>query len=348
MFLRCSNTTSEQTTQLFTETDHLSSFSQISAIDYYQTLHHSSIAITPYPAGHVLGAAMFLIEIAGLKVLFTGDYSREDDRHLVSASLPKHIKPDVLITESTYGTASHMPRMEKEARFISLITSILDRGGRVLMPVFALGRAQELLLILEEYWETHERYRQYPIYYASSLARRCMTVYQTYIHAMNDNIKSLFRSKMAAIGESAGKDGKVIGGTNPFEMRWVRSLKSLDRFDDVGGCVMLAAPGMMQNGVSRELLERWCPDPKNGVVLTGYSVEGTLAKSILNEPTEIQAFKKEHTSRRSGREEADRVMIPRRCSIDELSFAAHVDYGQNSSFIDEVGAKVIAQERSAK
>ncbi|KAF3312773.1 endoribonuclease ysh1 [Orbilia oligospora] len=339
--VRVSNTTSEQTTQLFSETDHLSSFSQISAIDYYQTLHHSSIAITPYPAGHVLGAAMFLIEIAGLKILFTGDYSREDDRHLVSASLPKHIKPDILITESTYGTASHMPRPEKEARFISLVTSILDRGGRVLMPVFALGRAQELLLILEEYWEVHERYRQYPIYYASSLARRCMSVYQTYIHAMNDNIKALFRSKMAAIGEAAGKDGQVIGGTNPFEMRWVRSLKSLDRFDDVGGCVMLAAPGMMQNGVSRELLERWCPDPKNGVILTGYSVEGTLAKSILNEPTEIQAFKKEHTSRRSGREEADRVMIPRRCSIDELSFAAHVDYGQNSSFIEEVGAKVI-------
>ncbi|KAK6353082.1 endoribonuclease ysh1 [Orbilia brochopaga] len=339
--VRVSNTTSEQTTQLFSETDHLSSFSQISAIDYHQTLHHASIAITPYPAGHVLGAAMFLIEIAGLKILFTGDYSREEDRHLVSATLPKHVKPDILITESTYGTASHMPRPEKEARFLSLITSILDRGGRVLMPVFALGRAQELLLILEEYWEMHEKYQQYPIYYASSLARRCMTVYQTYIGAMNDNIRSLFRSKMAAIGEAAGKNGQALGGTSPFDMKWVRSLKSLDRFDDVGGCVMLAAPGMMQNGVSRELLERWCPDPKNGVILTGYSVEGTLAKSILNEPTEIQAFKKENTSRRSGREEAARVMIPRRCSIDELSFAAHVDYGQNSSFIEEVGAKVI-------
>ncbi|EWC47091.1 hypothetical protein DRE_03460 [Drechslerella stenobrocha 248] len=339
--VRVSNTTSEQTTQLFTETDHLTSFSQISAIDYHQTLHHSSIAITPYPAGHVLGAAMFLIEIAGLKILFTGDYSREEDRHLVSATLPKHVKPDILITESTYGTASHMPRAEKEARFISLVTSILDRGGRVLMPVFALGRAQELLLILEEYWEMHDKYQQYPIYYASSLARRCMSVYQTYIGAMNDNIRSLFRSKMAAIGEAAGKDGQTLGGTSPFDMKWVRSLKSLDRFDDVGGCVMLAAPGMMQNGVSRELLERWCPDSKNGVILTGYSVEGTLAKSILNDPTEIQAFKKENTSRRGGREEAARVMIPRRCSIDELSFAAHVDYGQNSSFIEEVGAKVI-------
>ncbi|KAF3927023.1 hypothetical protein ABW21_db0203663 [Orbilia brochopaga] len=327
--VRVSNTTSEQTTQLFSETDHLSSFSQISAIDYHQTLHHASIAITPYPAGHVLGAAMFLIEIAGLKILFTGDYSREEDRHLVSATLPKHVKPDILITESTYGTASHMPRPEKEARFLSLVTSILDRG------------AQELLLILEEYWEMHEKYQQYPIYYASSLARRCMTVYQTYIGAMNDNIRALFRSKMAAIGEAAGKNGQALGGTSPFDMKWVRSLKSLDRFDDVGGCVMLAAPGMMQNGVSRELLERWCPDSKNGVILTGYSVEGTLAKSILNEPTEIQAFKREHTSRRGGREEAAKVMVPRRCSIDELSFAAHVDYGQNSSFIEEVGAKVI-------
>ncbi len=65
---------------------------QIEAIDYHTTHTISSIRITPYPAGHVLGAAMFLIEIAGLKIFFTGDYSREDDRHLVSAEVPKGVK----------------------------------------------------------------------------------------------------------------------------------------------------------------------------------------------------------------------------------------------------------------
>ncbi|KAL7270511.1 endoribonuclease ysh1 [Rhizina undulata] len=312
---------------LYSEADHLSSYSRIEAIDYHTTLTHSGISITPYHAGHVLGGAMFFIEIAGLKILFTGDYSREDDRHLVSAEVPP-TKPDVLICESTYGTATHMPRLEKEARLMKLTTEILLRGGRVLMPVFALGRAQELLLILDEYWEKHPQFQTYPIYYASNLARKCMDVYRTYINTMNDKIKR-------AMFEGEGR--------NPWDFRWVRSLKSIDRFEDVGGCVMLASPGMLQNGVSRELLERWAPDPRNGLVLTGYSVEGTMAKQIMNEPPEIPAIMTVNRVNNSNRRDAEsqQVMIPRRCSIDELSFAAHVDYGQNSGFIEEVGAKVV-------
>lgn len=215
---------------LYTEADHLSSYSRIEAIDYHTTLTHAGISITPYHAGHVLGGAMFFIEIAGLKILFTGDYSREDDRHLVSAEVP-HQKPDLLICESTYGTATHMPRLEKEARLMKMTTEILNRGGRVLMPVFALGRAQELLLILDEYWEKHPAYQSYPIYYASNLARKCMDVYRTYINTMNDKIKR-------AMFEGEGR--------NPWDFRWVRSLKTIDRFEDVGGCVMLASPGMLQ------------------------------------------------------------------------------------------------------
>lgn len=215
---------------LYNEADHLSSYSRIEAIDYHTTLTHAGISITPYHAGHVLGGAMFFIEIAGLKIMFTGDYSREDDRHLVSAEIPPD-KPDLLICESTYGTATHMPRLEKEARLMKMTTDILTRGGRVLMPVFALGRAQELLLILDEYWEKHPQFQTYPIYYASNLARKCMDVYRTYINTMNDRIKK-------AMFEEEGR--------NPWDFRWVRSLKAIDRFEDVGGCVMLASPGMMQ------------------------------------------------------------------------------------------------------
>jgi len=272
---------------LYTEADHLSTFPSIEAIDYYTTHTISSIRVTPYPAGHVLGAAMFLIEIAGLKILFTGDYSRENDRHLIPAQVPKNTKVDVLITESTYGIASHIPRLEREASLMKSITQILNRGGRALLPVFALGRAQELLLILDEYWGKHPEYQKIPIYYASNLARKCMVVYQTYIGAMNDNIKRLFSERMAE-AEASGNSDVTRGG--PWDFKYIRSLKSLDRFEDVGGCVMLASPGMMQSGVSRELLERWAPDQKNGVVITGYSVEGTMAKIIGTEPETIPAI----------------------------------------------------------
>jgi cleavage and polyadenylation specificity factor subunit 3 len=337
--IRVGNTSAESTKNvpLYSENDHLTSFPQIEAIDYNTTHTISGIKITPYPAGHVLGAAMYLIEIAGLNILFTGDYSREEDRHLISAKIPKGVKVDVLITESTYGVASHVPRAERETALMKSITTILGRGGRVLMPVMALGRAQELLLILDEYWTKHSEYQKVPVYYASNLARKCMAVYQTYIESMNDNIRRLFRERMA---ESEAKGTPSRG---PWDFQYIRSLKNLDRFEDVGSCVMLASPGMLQSGVSRELLERWAPDPRNGVIVTGYSVEGTMGKQILNDPESIPAIMTSHGGENRGRPgtQSDRVMIPRRCSVQEYSFAAHVDGKENQEFINEVGASVI-------
>lgn len=286
---------------------------------------------------------MYLIEIAGLKVLFTGDYSREKDRHLIPAEVPEDVKIDVLITESTFGVSSHIPRLEREAALMRTVTGVLNRGGRALLPVAALGRAQELLLIFDEYWARHQEYQKYPIYYASNLARRCMLVYQTYIGQMNENIKRMFRERMNEAEAAGGANNSLTRG-GPWDFRFIRSLKSLDRFDDVGGCVMLASPGMLQSGVSRELLERWAPDQKNGVVITGYSVEGTMAKEIMKMPEQIQAIMSKGTgaSRRSALgKEADRVMIPRRCSVDEFSFAAHVDGQENREFIEEVNAPVV-------
>lgn len=338
--VRVGNASSNESSQpVYTEQDHANTFPMIEAIDYYTTHTISSIRITPYPAGHVLGAAMFLVEIAGLNIFFTGDYSREQDRHLVSAEVPRGVKIDVLITESTYGVASHVPRLEREQALMKSITGILNRGGRALLPVFALGRAQELLLILDEYWAKHPEFQKIPIYYASNLARKCMVVYQTYIGAMNDNIKRLFRERMAeaeVTGDGAGKGG-------PWDFKYIRSLKSLDRFEDVGSCVMLASPGMLQSGVSRELLERWAPSDKNGVIITGYSVEGTMARQIMQEPEQIQAVvtRNAAAARRAPGGDAEKVMIPRRCSVQEYSFAAHVDGNENREFIEEVAAPVV-------
>ncbi|KAF1927098.1 uncharacterized protein M421DRAFT_421964 [Didymella exigua CBS 183.55] len=332
------SSSSETKIQMYTEQDHLNTFPMIESIDFYTTHTVSGIRITPYPAGHVLGAAMFLIEIAGLKILFTGDYSREDDRHLVSASVPKEVKIDVLITESTFGISTHTPRVERETQLMKAITDILNRGGRALLPVFALGRAQELLLILDEYWGKHPQYQKVPIYYNSSLARRCMQVYQTYVGAMNDNIKRLTKQRFA----EAEAEGDV-GRRGAWDLRFVRSLKNLERFDDMSGCVMLASPGMMQSGTSRELLERWAPDPRNGVIITGYSVEGTMAKQIVHEPEQIPAImtRAANNNRRVGQRENEQIMIPRRCTVQEYSFAAHVDGKENMEFVQEVAAPVV-------
>ena len=320
--------------QLYSEQDILSTLPQIQTISFNTTHTHNGIKITPYPAGHVLGACMYLIEIAGLNVLFTGDYSRENDRHLIPASVPRGVKVDCLITESTFGISTHTPLHERETALTKSITSILNRGGRALLPVSAVGQTQNLLLILEDYWNRHPEFRQYPIYYASNLARKCMVVFQTYIDSMNASIRSKFA------------EAQANGGTGgPWDFEFIRNLRhGAERFEDVGGCVMLAAPGMMQNGTSRAFLEKWAPDAKNGVVATGYSVEGTMGKQILQEPDSIPSVMNKNTQNTLGKRPGgpeQTTMIPRRCTVQEVSFAAHVDGQENREFIEEVDAKVV-------
>lgn len=81
----------------------------------------------------------------------------------------------------------------------------------------------------------------------------------------------------------------------------------------------MASPGMMQSGLSRELFESWCTDAKNGVIIAGYCVEGTLAKTILSEPEEITTMLGQK--------------LPLKMSVDYISFSAHTDYQQTSEFI---------------
>lgn len=300
---------------LYTDEDLVESFDKIETIDYHSTIEVNGIKFTAFHAGHVLGAAMFQIEIAGLKILFTGDYSREVDRHLNSAEVPPQ-PSDVLIVESTFGTATHEPRLHREKKLTQLIHSTVGKGGRVLMPVFALGRAQELMLVLEEYWQNHFEELgngQVPIYYASDLARKCMNVYQTYVNMMNDDIRKKFRNSQ----------------TNPFIFKNIAYLKNLDDFEDFGPSVMLASPGMLQSGISRDLLEKWCPEEKNLILITGYSVEGTMAKYIILEPDTIPSVNNPEIS------------IPRRCQVEEISFAAHVDFQENLEFIEQIHASNI-------
>lgn len=104
--------------KLFTEEQMLVSWSTILSFDFEQEIllppsstSTTSVRFTSFAAGHVLGACMFLIEIAGVRVLYTGDYSTEEDRHLVPAKVPVwENKPDVMICESTYGLVEFLAR----------------------------------------------------------------------------------------------------------------------------------------------------------------------------------------------------------------------------------------------
>lgn len=300
-FLRVSNIAVDD--QIYDDKDLNSCVAKVEIIDFHQEKMHNGIKFTPYNAGHVLGACMYLIEIGGVKVLYTGDYSLENDRHLMAAELPA-CSPDVLIVESTYGVQVHQSVVEREGRFTGQVEAVVRRGGRCLIPVFALGRTQELLLILDEHWQAHPDLQDVPIYFASKLAAKALRVYQTYINMMNERIR------------------KQIAISNPFQFEHISNLKSLDDFDDSGPSVVMASPGMLQSGVSRQLFERWCSDKRNACIIPGYVVEGTLAKKILSEPTEIVAL--------------DGRVIPMNCTVEYISFSAHADFVGTSGFVDKL------------
>jgi len=173
---------------LYDESDLSYSMDQIIPIRFHEEVELDGVKFQAYNAGHVLGAAMFLVEIDGVRILYTGDYSREEDRHLKAAEIPK-VDVDILIVEATYGKNIHEPRQMREDKFKYRVHDIIKKGGRCLLPCFALGRAQELLLILNEYWEEHEELKDVPIYYAGSLAQKSLSVFRTYRNMMGDVVR---------------------------------------------------------------------------------------------------------------------------------------------------------------
>lgn len=303
---------------LYTEAELQACVDKIELIDYHQTISLGrGLKFYALNAGHVLGAAMFFIEIGGRTVLYTGDYSMEEDRHLMAAEVPVN-KPDVLMVEATYGVQVHASRKEREGRFTKTVENVVTRGGRCLIPVFALGRAQELLLILDEYWQSNPQLQNIPIWYASKMASRALRVYQTYANMMNARIRA------------------QMDVANPFHFQHIKNLKSIDvdSFDDRGPSVVFASPGMLQSGVSRQLFDRWASDPKNGCLIAGYAVENTLAKEIMLEPKEVVTLE--------GRRQ------PLNCLVEYVSFSAHVDFMQNRNFISRVDPKHIILVHGAK
>ncbi|CRG94580.1 cleavage and polyadenylation specificity factor, putative [Plasmodium gallinaceum] len=293
---------------LYDEDDINRTMDVIETINFRQNLEFPNVKFTAYRAGHVIGACMFLVEINNVRFLYTGDYSREIDRHIPIAEIP-NIDVHVLICEGTYGIKVHDNRKKREIRFLNVLTNILNNKGKVLLPVFALGRAQELLLILEEHWEKNKHLHNIPIFYISSMATKSLCIYETFINLCGDFVKRI-----------------VNEGKNPFNFKYVKYAKSLDSilnylYQDNNPCVIMASPGMLQNGISKNIFNIIASDKKSGVILTGYTVKGTLADELKTEPEFVTINDK---------------VVKRKCRFEQISFSAHSDFNQTKTFIEKL------------
>eukprot|EP00792_Barthelona_sp_PAP020_P003887 TRINITY_DN1734_c0_g1_i1.p1 TRINITY_DN1734_c0_g1~~TRINITY_DN1734_c0_g1_i1.p1 ORF type:complete len:752 (+),score=207.84 TRINITY_DN1734_c0_g1_i1:329-2257(+) len=302
---------------LFDEADFQKSLDCIKTVDFHQVVEFCGCKIWCYPAGHVIGACMWMLEIGGFKLLYTGDYYPENpDRHLKAAEIPP-LAPDVLIVEATYADGGKAPsQKEREMQLFEWLIETIKLDGKVLIPTFSIGRLQEILRILISFWETEPLFEDIPIYYVSGVARKCMPLFEAFCLAQNEEIQN-----------------QVIAG-NPWSMPQVKYMNDIRDIPDDKPCVVLASPGMMQSGVSHELFIRWMDGHNNLLLLTGYMVHGTPGK-----------WAEEH--RKKGKEAyygyngKDGVQYNKRMNmrVEKLTFSAHSDKEKTINFIDAIGVK---------
>ncbi|CDR95587.1 RNA-metabolising metallo-beta-lactamase and metallo-beta-lactamase superfamily domain containing protein, putative [Babesia bigemina] len=246
-----------------------------------------NVSITPYYAGHVLGAAMFHVECDGISVVYTGDFNTSPDKHLGPAYIPQ-LKPDVLICESTYASVVRQPRRATEMELCTVVHDCLIGGGKVLIPVFAVGRAQELAIILDNYWTKLQL--TFPIYFGGGLSERATSYYKLH---------------------SAWTDSQNIPNLseNPFAMKHMLPFDNSFLNDD-RPMVLFATPGMVHSGLSLKVCKLWGPNPKNLIVIPGYAAQGTVGNKLISGEKLI------HSTIGT---------IEIKCKVRYLSFSAHAD-----------------------
>ena len=276
---------------------------KIQTIEINETrIFKNDIKVTCFYAGHVLGACMFLIDINGNRVTYTGDCNTIIDRHLSGAYMPK-IFPDVLMTETTYGDKVRQTKRIREREFLKKIEETLSKGGKVLIPIFALGRAQELCILIDTYWRRTNN--KAPIYFIGPMAQKVNFYYKLFQNWMNPAVKSVFTQR------------------NVFDFKFVQqSDKSLMGVEVP--MVIFATPGMLHGGFSLNMFKKIAPEAKNCIIIPGYCSPGTVGNRILNGEKKI---------------EIDGENIDVKCEVYYMSFSAHADQKGLLQLINNIAPK---------
>jgi putative mRNA 3-end processing factor len=218
-----------------------------------ETRREGELEITSHPAGHIPGAAMYEIMDRDV-VLFTGDI------HTLNTELvwgAKPVKCDTLVLESTYAGRKHPDRLQLEHDFLRKVRATIERGGKALVPAFAVGRTQEMLLLLSK--------------------KR----FDVWVDGMGKEISRIYRAFPESL-RNPRNFRKVIK-----DARKVRS--ETGREKALKGEVIVTTSGMLDGGPVIRYMERLKDDPKSCIFLTGYQVEGTNGR-LLRETGTVDLY----------------------------------------------------------
>ena len=248
---------------------------RLRAVEPEGTVSVGGAEVSLTPAGHVPGATMFLYR-GSRDVLFTGDV-QSHPTHLVGGWKP--VPCDVLVMESTYAGKEHEDRALTEERLRQSVMAVVDRGGQVLLPAFAMGRSQELMMVLEdldlEIW-------------IDGMARAVCDIYDRNRSVLRDP-RAFKRalSRVEIVQEAAERHDAL-------------------RYADV----ILTPSGMLDGGPSLFYLGTIAKDPKSAVFLSGYQVEGSNGRDLVEKGTLTVGG----------------VTVRPTCQVEKFDFSAHAGH----------------------
>ena len=233
------------------------------------------IRLTLHNSGHILGAAMAHLHIGeGLhNIVYTSDYKFARTM-LLEAAATEFPRIETVITESTYGgQEDYMPsRVEAEERLTQVINQTLERKGKVLIPVPAVGRAQEIMLIIDGYMK-RGLMKEAPVFIEGMIseATAIHTAYPEYLgrevrHSILHEEVNPFQSDYFTIVEHPSIRQSIIDGEP---------------------CVVLATSGMLEGGPVIEYFKNWASDERNTIIFVSYQIEGTMGKRVQKGVNEV-------------------------------------------------------------
>jgi len=300
-----------------------------------------------FEAGHILGSTCMLLELESggrnLRLGFTGDLGRPG---LPIIRDPEPLPPcDYLVMESTYGDRIHEPIRSVTGQLADIVNRTYQRGGKIIVPAFAVGRTQQLVLMLHQL--INERaIPPFPIYVDSPLAVNVTEVFRKHPELFDAETNLFLNNHQDPFGFN--------------RLTYVREVEQSKALNDLHGpFLVIAASGMCEAGRVLHHLKNNIGDPRNTVLITGYQAENTLGRKIEERHEEVPIFgepmrlraevqKLDALSGHADREEMLRWLAPIAKGLKKL-FLVHGEVVQQDSFRaaihERYGIEVVAPNR---
>jgi metallo-beta-lactamase family protein len=262
-------------------------------------------------AGHLLGSAMVALQLpGGRSITFTGDVGR---RGLPILRDPAPVPPgDLLICESTYGGRTHPPVEELTDKLAEIVQRTSQRGGKLLIPAFALGRTQAVLYYLHQLMQA-KRLPDVPIFVDSPLATNATEIFQLHPECFDTETLQLLKN-----------DPDLFAGRRVHYLRTVPESKRLNGLD--GPAIIIASSGMCESGRILHHLKNNIADPRTTVAIIGFQAPETLGRRLVERRPEVRIL--DHT-------------LQVRAEIVVLNgFSGHADQNELLTFLGPLARRV--------